>query len=186
MANCGLAGEVSDNGLGQVRECLELFPKSRYFVIGFGTNDLGIWSALEKVSKRVIANLDQMVQAVRDSGKQPVLFNVPYANESRLPAQVARDTHAKRDFHNSRLREFCEGQAIPLADICPLLRDRHFADELHPNEEGAKIIAQVVHRVLTRTEEKGCEAKTSARLQPVLALHFLFWGGGIALVLIVA
>jgi lysophospholipase L1-like esterase len=35
-----------------------------------------------------------------------------------------------------------------LADICSRLKDEHFADELHPNAEGAKIIAEEVFKVL--------------------------------------
>jgi lysophospholipase L1-like esterase len=33
-------------------------------------------------------------------------------------------------------------------DVCSRLREEHFADELHPNEEGARIIAEEVYRVL--------------------------------------
>ena len=39
---------------------------------------------------------------------------------------------------------------IPLADICRLLRDEHFGDELHPNDRGAKIIAEAVFQVLPK------------------------------------
>jgi len=82
IANGGIAGEISHNGIAQVRDYLELFPNARYFVIGYGTNDLG------------------------------------------------------------------------MADICSNLRDEHFADELHPNEAGAKIIAEEIVKVL-RTVHAG-------------------------------
>ena len=59
-------------------------------------------------------------------------------------------THAKRDFHNPRLKSFCDEHGIPLADICSLLRDEHFGDELHPNDRGAKIIAEAVFQVLPK------------------------------------
>ncbi len=148
VADGGIAGEVSDNGLGHVRRYLELFPNSRHVVVGFGTNDLGTWPDLESTSRRIIENLDRMIQAVRGQGKRPLLFNVPYANESLFSSHVASDTHAKRDFHNERLREFCLKNSIPLADICAHLRDEHFGDELHPNEAGARIIAERVFEVL--------------------------------------
>jgi lysophospholipase L1-like esterase len=77
-----------------------------------------------------------------------MLFNVPYANEAMFPSYVARDTHEKRDYHNERLREFCLENTIPLVDICSHLRDEHFGDELHPNEAGARIIAEQVFGVL--------------------------------------
>ena len=37
---------------------------------------------------------------------------------------------------------------LPLADIFSRLRDERFADELHPNAEGARIIAKEVFKVL--------------------------------------
>jgi lysophospholipase L1-like esterase len=89
-----------------------------------------------------------MVEAVRGKGKQPILFNVPYANESMFVPFVARDLHTKRDYHNARLKAYCEQHGISLADICSRLRGQHFGDELHPNEAGARIIAGKVFKVL--------------------------------------
>jgi lysophospholipase L1-like esterase len=73
---------------------------------------------------------------------------VPYANEAAFPPRIAREIYAKRDFHNPRLKAFCEEHGIPLADIFSRLHDEHFGDELHPNGEGAKIIAEEVYGVL--------------------------------------
>ena len=39
-------------------------------------------------------------------------------------------------------RSHCLENQIPLIDIASKLRDEHFADELHPNDEGAKVIAR--------------------------------------------
>ena len=117
-------------------------------MIGFGTNDLGTWPDVKSTSRRIIENLERIVQSVRDRGKVPLLFNVPYTNESMLTAQVARDTHEKRDYHNGRLRQFCSEHSIPLADICSCLRDEHLGDELHPSEIGALVIAEEIFRVL--------------------------------------
>jgi lysophospholipase L1-like esterase len=149
VANGGIAGEVSPSGLGQVRDYLDLFPNARYFVVGYGTNDLGMWHEVEQSSPRIIENLDQMAQAIRDGGRQPILLNVPYANESMFPRSVAEDLHRMRDYHNERLTEHCQENQIPLVDIASKLRDEHFGDELHPNDEGAKVIAQEVYDVLS-------------------------------------
>ena len=108
-----------------------------------------MWPQVETTSARIIENLDRMVQAVRDGGRRPILLNVPYANESLFPRRDAEDLRRMRDYHNERLSEYCEECQIPLADICSKLRDEHFADELHPNEAGAKLIAGEVFRVLT-------------------------------------
>ena len=149
IANGGIAGEISDNGPQQVTDYLALFPNSRYFVIGMGTNDLGTWPDTAATSKKIIDNLGQMVQLVMDQGKKAVLFNVPNANEAMFPPYVVRELREKRDYHNVRLKEFCGEQGIPLADIFSRLHDEHFADKLHPNDEGAKIIAEEVFEVLS-------------------------------------
>jgi lysophospholipase L1-like esterase len=103
---------------------------------------------VEKTSPMIIKNLDEMVRAIRDDGKQPILLNVPYANESMFPRGIAQELHANRDFHNEGLRAYCLEHEVPLVDIASKLRDEHFADELHPNDEGAQVIAREVFRVL--------------------------------------
>jgi lysophospholipase L1-like esterase len=154
IANGRIAGEISENGPQQVRDYLDLFPNARCFIIGMGTNDLGMWPDTEATSKRTIANLGQMVRAVEHRGKRAVLFNVPNANERMFPPHVARELRANRDYHNERLKEFCEGHGIPLPDICSRLYNEHFGDELHPNDEGAKIIAEEVYSVLIVVHRK--------------------------------
>ena len=69
IANGGIAGEVSPNGLGQVRDHLSLFPNARHFVVGYGTNDLGMWPEVEQTSPQIIENLNRMVRAIRDDGR---------------------------------------------------------------------------------------------------------------------
>ena len=64
VANCGIAGEVSPNGIGQVRDYLELFPNARYLVLGYGANDLDKWPEVEATSPRIIENLDRMIEAI--------------------------------------------------------------------------------------------------------------------------
>ncbi|MGO8902591.1 MAG: SGNH/GDSL hydrolase family protein [Isosphaeraceae bacterium] len=153
IANGGIAGEVSPNGVGQVRDYLGLFPNARYFVVGYGTNDLGMRPEVERTSPRIIENLHRMVRAIRDSGRQPILVNVPYANESMFPGRVAEDLHRMRDYHNERLTAHCLENHVPLVDIASRLGDEHFADELHPNDEGAQVIATEVFRVLSEVRK---------------------------------
>ncbi len=51
IANGGIAGEISRNGIAHVNDYPDQFPGARYFVIGYGTNDLGIWPDLERTSR---------------------------------------------------------------------------------------------------------------------------------------
>ena len=63
------------------------------------------------------------------------------ANSGRAAAaQIATRT---QDHKNGRPLH-----RIPLADICSRLRDEHFGDELHPDDAGAKIIAEEVYKKL--------------------------------------
>ena len=102
-----------------------------------------------------------MVRAIRDVGRQPILLNVPYANESMFPRRIAKELHNNRDYHNDKLRDYCLENHVPLVDITSKLRDEHFGDELHPNDEGAQVIAHEVFEVLSEmqgTEGKGRES----------------------------
>ena len=148
IANGGIAGEISDNGLKQVQDYLALFPNARCVVIGFGTNDLGMWPDTKATSKRIIVNLGKMVQAVQGQGKQAVLFNVPNVNEAMFASHMLEELCGTRGYHNARLKEYCGEQGIPLADIFSRLKDEHFGDELHPNDDGAEIIAEEVFKAL--------------------------------------
>ena len=113
IANGGIAGEVSPNGLEQVRDYLDLFPNAKYFVVGYGTNDLGMWPEVERTSPMIIDNLGRMVRAIRDGGRKSILLNVPYANESMFPRRIAEDLHRMRDYHNERLTEVLPGEPDP-------------------------------------------------------------------------
>jgi len=148
VANGGMAGEVSVNGMKWVREYLELFRNAKYFIIGYGTNDLAQEDGSESVSQKIIRNLDQISTLVSHSGKIPILFNVPYVNESLFSREIARETHAKRDYHNAQLKQYCDRNGITLVDICGKLGNEHFGDNLHPNEAGARIIAREIYSVL--------------------------------------
>ena len=151
LADGGIAGEVSGQGLSHIERYLQLFPNSRWFIIGFGTNDLGSATDRAVISSRVLGNLQGMVDTVRDAGKQPVLFNVPYLNEAMFPSALAREFHEQRDYHNGRLEEYCADNDVPLADICSRLTSDYFGDEVHPNEKGAKVIAECVFETLEKT-----------------------------------
>ncbi len=148
IADGGIAGELSDYGLTHVTRYLDMFPNSRYFIIGFGTNDLGTWPDLEQTSQRIIDNLDRMIATVREREKQTILFNVPPVNEGCFSRTMNEELEHKRDYHNRRLRQYCQQADAPYVDIHSCLRDEHFGDELHPNRMGAEIIAREVFKVL--------------------------------------
>ena len=150
IANGGIAGEISDNGPQQVQDYLALFPNARYFVIGMGTNDLGTWPDTEATSKRIIGNLGKMVQAVQDRGQAGHPFQRAQRQRGHVPARPSPRNYARSGITTTRrLKEFCERARHPVGRHLLAADDEHFADELHPNAEGAKIIAKAVYMKLT-------------------------------------
>jgi len=141
VANCGIAGDLSSRASEHAARYLSLFRNASYFIINYGTNDLGGDDSKEDASRIIIANLDVAVDFVRNAGKTAVLFNVPHVNEAHFPDRVVDETKAKREYHNARLDEFCAEKDLTLVDICSKLRTEHFGDNLHPNEAGARVIA---------------------------------------------
>ncbi len=148
VANCGLAGETSNNGVWQVRDYLTLFTTARFFLICYGANDLEGCANHESASAKVIANLGRMVNAVRKQGKQPITLDIPDVNARLFPADELIAARAAISYHNPRLMRFCQDQDIPLAVISGCLGEEHFGDACHPTAEGAKIIAGIVFEVL--------------------------------------
>lgn len=148
IANVGIAGAYSEEGIRHVQDAVERFPTARYFVIGYGTNDLGLSEDLEQTSRNIISNLEEMITLVRSQGIIPLLMNIPNVNESLVPPCQRAELCLKRDYHNQQLAKFCSRQNLVLADICSHLKAEDFADVLHPNETGAQKIAQVVHQIL--------------------------------------
>lgn len=148
VADCGIAREYSFNGLNYVREFLKIFPNSLYFIIGFGTNDLALSENLKRTSRNIIRNLDSITTLLMDSRKIPILINVPYVNFSRFPAEVSEYIRKQRDYHNKQLKKYFELRGVKVTDICSVLKDEHFKDNLHPNEQGARLIAEEVNKIL--------------------------------------
>ena len=148
IANGGIAGEISENGIGQVRDYLDLFPNARCFIIAYGTNDLGcgrIRSGPAAASSRTWTEwCGRLPNEARRRCSSTSLMSTRRCSR----CLIATDSHQKRDYHNARLKEYCDQHGIPLADICSHLRGEHFADELHPNGAGARIIAEEVFKVL--------------------------------------
>ena len=154
IADCGIAGEVSPNGVGQVQEYLGLFPNARHFVIGYGGNDLDKWPGVEETSPRIIENLNLMVEAVRAAGRTAVLLDVLNAEESRLSSEEAATLRHTLAYHNEHLRQHCRAHRVALVEVCGKLRAEHFDDPFHPNEQGAQIIAGEVFRVLMEIQPR--------------------------------
>lgn len=146
VVNGGQAGALSSVAQRLTRQYLELFPKATRFIIAFGTNDLGQINdtELESASARIIQNLAEAIALVRAADKQVLCFNVPQLNSECFGKATTVRSRRMREYHNAQLADFCRVYDIPLADVCARLQNEHFADALHPNQSGARLIAETL------------------------------------------
>jgi lysophospholipase L1-like esterase len=141
----GIAGADSNQGISHIKEYLELFPNSRIFLIGYGTNDLGCSGSLGRISEQLMNNLDSMINEVCGKDKKPILVNVPPMNPSFLPLEIVNVSNLRRSYHNKRLEGYSKERRIALIDIYSVLNSSHFRDAIHPNEKGAEKIAKKIY-----------------------------------------
>jgi lysophospholipase L1-like esterase len=149
VADGGIAGEVSPAGPRHVTRYLSWFANASWFIIGFGTNDLSLANDVPATSGQIIDHMQSMASLVTRQGNQVLFLNVPNVNSSCFPSATAEQLRRDRDYHNGQLADFCESAGIPLVDICSRLQDEHFGDAVHPNETGARIIAETVFDTLS-------------------------------------
>jgi len=167
VVNAGIAGATSNAGFFAVMSYLDPFEKAQFYIIGFGANDLGVGTLtefdksiglteadiykppLEELTKKAVENIDLMVDSVLAEGKTPILINVPNVNEKICPPERIQELRAKRDYFNKQVADYFAGR-VPIVDIRSKLKDEHFGDSVHTNEEGAKIIAEAVFSELKK------------------------------------
>ncbi len=146
IANFGIAGGTSDISLDLARNATEYLPNLSLYVCGFGTNDLGMNEKVIATSQSILRNIGQMYSFLKENKKDLILFNVPPAKLSMFPEYLRKVLVLKREYHNLKLKEFCDQRKIPLVDVYSDLRDGHFEDGLHTNELGAKLIADKISK----------------------------------------
>jgi lysophospholipase L1-like esterase len=148
VANFGIAGGESKIAQGLAEMALKQLPNSQIYVIGFGTNDLGMNNDHVRTSRYIISNLSAAIDTLTEAGKKVILLNVPQAKLIAFPEYTRRSITAKREYHNGRLMELGAGRGIPVVDIYTGMKDEYFGDNLHTNTAGAKFIAERVKREL--------------------------------------
>ncbi len=149
IVNAGMAGTTSKEGIYHIKKCLKLFPNSRYFIIGYGGNDLA-FGAVEEKSQEITENLDIMVDLILEKDKKVIIINTPNVNPLKFPApEEGEKENLKRNYHNPRLLKYFSKKGINIADIWSKLKPEHYEDTLHTNETGSRIIAKQVHDKLS-------------------------------------
>lgn len=138
VINSGVGGEVTESGLGRLPAVLKEYRPS-LVILCHGGNDL-----LQKQDKGVIsANVERMVAMIRDQGADVILIGVP---EPRLVLKPA-------SFYGivaSRHRIPCEFKALAAILSSPALK----GDQIHPNAEGNRTLAEAVAALIRQSEAK--------------------------------
>jgi lysophospholipase L1-like esterase len=135
VINAGKPGEQTPAGLARlVRELDDYQPE--LLILCHGGNDMLRQQPLQGMA----ANLEQMVRLAHERGVQVVMLGVP------RPALLTRSTA-------DTYRSVAEKMGVPLEDaiLAEVLSDNALkSDQIHPNAEGYRRIAEAVYRLLQK------------------------------------
>jgi len=135
VINAGIPGEQSPQGLTRLARALDAYQPA-LVIICHGGNDM----LRRKPMQTMQANLEKMVALARARGIQVVLLGVP---EPALFGLESADAYY----------QVAETTGAPLEDeiIPEVLSDTDLkSDQIHPNAEGYRLIAEAVYRLLQR------------------------------------
>lgn len=149
LVDAGIAGQFIEQGIHDVRRYISLFPNAKQFIVGYGTNDLGMsGDNYEFVSSEIMRFMEGIIWNLNSNNIKPILINVPNINSRKFSRGTFGLSELQREYHNSQLEAYCKKKNISLVDICSKLKDKHFHDALHPNSEGARVIAQEIYKLI--------------------------------------
>jgi len=138
VINVGIPGEVSSAGLKRLPKILDQHNPT-LVILCHGGNDF-----LRRLDKDgTIRNLKAMLEMIRARGADVVLVGVPKLG---FGLDVPKFYAA-----------LAEEQGIPFEDeiLVDLLGDNSMkSDEIHPNATGYRLMAEAIHKVITKAQRK--------------------------------
>jgi lysophospholipase L1-like esterase len=167
VPNEGVPGTRSIKGESRMTTSLRRV-RPAYTLILYGTNDWNDNACRVAFPCYTIDALRSMVLQCRDGGSFPVLGTIPPVN----PAYTDRQPTERNDWvkrMNDEIRVMAKQQQVPVADIYDAFMKKGdlpslFSDDIHPNETGYTLMAQVWLRAITQP----LGASTSRRGLPTL------------------
>jgi len=153
VPNEGYPGKKSNKGESLMGPALSRV-RPAYTLILFGTNDWNDSECRTAPPCYTIDALRSMVLQSRDGGSFAVLGTIPPVN----PKYVDKGATERNDWvrqMNDLLRAMAKQQQVPVADIHDAFMKRGdlpslFFDDIHPNEAGYALMAQVWTRAITQ------------------------------------
>ena len=159
--NRGISGERTPEGLARIDGVLEEL-EAEYILIMEGTNDVTFGYSKESV----VFNLGEMVDRSRAHDTIPFLGSL-------TPRQDSLDQRT-REYYNPAIEEMAAEKDVPYVDMYSALtdlRDTHFEDGKHPNEEGYWVVAvqwyNAIYAYLNPEEEDSDDGGCGSVVLPV-------------------
>jgi len=165
VPNEGNPGKKSNKGESLMGPALSRV-RPAYALILFGTNDWNDSECRTDPPCYTIDALRSMILQSRDNGSLPILGTIPPVNPNYTDRGATERNEWVKQM-NVLLRDMAKQQQVQVADIYDAFVKRGdlpslFSDDLHPNETGYALIAQVWTRALTQP----LGASTSGRGRP--------------------
>jgi len=163
----GVPGTKSNKGESRLGISLNA-NRPAYVLILYGTNDWNDPECRETPPCYTVEALRSMVLQTRDAGAFPVDGTIPPVN----PSYTDRDPAARNDWvkgMNDLVRAMAKQQGAPVADVhAEFLKQASlptlFADYLHPNDAGFRVIASSFFGAITRPLSASGSSRPSAFL----------------------
>jgi lysophospholipase L1-like esterase len=147
VANMGVASSYSSLAPQLVDKASALFTKASHYIIEFGANDLAYANNYDETSRAIIENLEIGYNMLRDKRVSQTYLGVAPVNGFFFRDDVLAELKEARRIHNHNLAEWCKKNKVRFISLDFLTND-HLKDNLHPNREGARLIAKNIKQRL--------------------------------------
>jgi lysophospholipase L1-like esterase/sugar lactone lactonase YvrE len=168
VVNVGIGGERTDQALRRLeRDVLALKPA--VVTVMYGTNDSYVDAGARdaRISPAEYrANLEALVERLRQAGVAPVLMTEPRWGDAAKPNGAGEHPNLRLEKYVAACREVAWAKEVPLVDHFRVWSDaakgtdigRWTTDQCHPNPQGHRVMADailpVVKQVLRSLPEK--------------------------------
>lgn len=140
VINNGHGGDTSSDGAGDVNSVLSTHNPG-YLLILYGANDIICGYGTD----HIIANLREIIQAAKANQTIPVIATLtPAFGSHAYMAGAINDL-------NSQIRQMAAEEGVSVADLNSAFGENSaymLSDGLHPNDEGAELIASTFSNAL--------------------------------------
>jgi len=133
VINAGVSGEISSAGLERLPHVLDEYHP-QLLILCHGGNDI----LRHKNMTELQSNLKQMITLSRERNIPVVLIGVP------RPALFSMESASPYVTLSNEMNLPFESRVLPEV----LSRNEYKSDQIHPNSEGYKIIAEAIYRLI--------------------------------------